>query len=89
MANTEEVASAQARLASAGIKTETEDEVTCCYALQDKVWALGPGGASWEFYTVLADAEMPAGQLRGDEESGAPCCSDVKDRTATQEPACC
>ena len=89
VASTEEVASAQARLASAGITTETEDEVTCCYALQDKVWALGPGGASWEFYTVLADAEMPAGQLRGDKESGAPCCSGVGTETATREPTCC
>ncbi len=87
VASTEEVASAQARLASAGIKTETEDEVTCCYALQDKVWALGPGGASWEFYTVLADAEMPAGQLRANEESEALCCSG--DQAGTREPACC
>jgi hypothetical protein len=89
VASAEEVASAQARLARAGIKTETEDKVTCCYALQDKVWALGPGGASWEFYAVLADAEMPAGQLRGDDESGAACCSEVGDQAATREPACC
>ncbi len=89
VASTEEVASAQARLASAGVKTETEDEVTCCYALQDKVWALGPGGARWEFYTVLADAEMPAGQLGGDDESGTVCCSDVSDQTARRQPACC
>jgi hypothetical protein len=89
VASTEEVASAQARLARAGIKTETEDEVTCCYARQDKVWALGPGGASWEFYTVLADAEMPAGHLGGDDEGGAPCCSDVSDQTVRRQPACC
>ena len=89
VASTEEVASAQARLASAGIKTDTEDEVTCCYALQDKVWARGPGGASWEFYTVLADAEMPAGQLGRNMESGVPCCSDVSDQTAARDPACC
>ncbi len=88
VASAEEVASAQARLASSGIKTETEDEVTCCYALQDKVWARGPGGASWEFYTVLADAEMPPGQLRGDDESGAVCCSEVGDETARRQPAC-
>ena len=29
---------------SAGVKTEVEDQVACCYALQDKVWALGPRG---------------------------------------------
>jgi len=86
---TTEVATAQARLADAGIKTETEDEVTCCYALQDKVWALGPGGTRWEFYTVLADAEMPAGQLRPDAEGEAACCSAVGEETSTREPACC
>ncbi len=55
-----EVSSAKNRLAGAGVATQVEDQVSCCYALQDKVWPRGPGGASWEFYTVLADAEMPA-----------------------------
>ena len=89
VASTEEVASTQARLARAGIKTETEDEVNCCYALQDKVWRRGPGGASWEFYTVLADAEVPAGQLRPDDQGAAHCCRDVRAETARREPACC
>ena len=53
----EEVAAAQSRLADAGLVTATEDEVTCCFATQDKVWASSPEGVPWEYYTVLADAD--------------------------------
>jgi catechol 2,3-dioxygenase-like lactoylglutathione lyase family enzyme len=59
-----EVAAAGARLAAAGLATATEDGVSCCYALQDKVWVDAPDGEPWEIYTVLADVEMPAGDLR-------------------------
>ena len=62
--STEEVAAATARLADAGMATATEDEVACCYALQDKVWVDAPDGEPWEIYTVLGDVEHPAGQLR-------------------------
>ena len=58
--DTDAVAAAQQRLAGQGLETTAEDEVTCCYAVQDKVWAESPDGARWEIYTVLADA--PAGQ---------------------------
>jgi len=60
-----EVAAAQRRLAGAGLATAVEDEVACCYAVQDKVWVDGPDAEPWEIYTVLADVEMPAGLLRG------------------------
>src|SRR5215212_5543862 len=36
--STGEVAEAQARLSGEGMATATEDNVTCCYAVQDKVW---------------------------------------------------
>jgi hypothetical protein len=65
-----EVAAANARLTDAGLAASTEDEVTCCYAVQDKVWVDAPDGEPWEIYTVLADAEMPAGELRGVDPSG-------------------
>lgn len=73
--STEQVAAAQSRLAAAGLATAVEDQTECCYALQDKVWVDGPGGEPWEVYTVLADADMPAGQLRADNRSGAACCA--------------
>lgn len=64
VASTAEVAAAQGRLAGEGFDTVVEDEVSCCYAVQDKVWVDGPDREPWEIYTVLADVEMPAGQLR-------------------------
>ena len=74
MATTDEVTAATARLQGEGLACATEDEVSCCFAVQDKVWTDGPDGEPWEIYTVLADAEMPAGQLRGEEVADALCC---------------
>ena len=59
--STDVVASATARLTAEGLACATEDEVACCYAVQDKVWVDGPSGEPWEIYTVLHDVEMPAG----------------------------
>jgi catechol 2,3-dioxygenase-like lactoylglutathione lyase family enzyme len=53
---TREVADATRRLAGAGLDTRTEDQTTCCYAVQDKVWVSGPGDEPWEVYTVTSDA---------------------------------
>jgi catechol 2,3-dioxygenase-like lactoylglutathione lyase family enzyme len=67
----DEVATAQRRLAGDGLATAVEDKVTCCYAVQDKVWVDAPDGEPWEVYTVLADVEVPPGQLRTVELSPA------------------
>jgi len=64
VASTDDVGAAQARLAGEGLATATEDNVACCYAVQDKVWVDDPDGAPWEIYTVFADGEMPGGELR-------------------------
>ncbi len=79
--STGEVVAAKERLTASGLATATEDEVACCYALQDKVWVDDPDGAPWEVYTVLADVEMPAGQLRDVSPSEALCCG-------TEAPCC-
>jgi catechol 2,3-dioxygenase-like lactoylglutathione lyase family enzyme len=91
VSSTSEVAEAQQVLAGAGLVTATEDNVTCCYAVQDKVWVDDPDGAPWEIYTVLADAEMPAGDLRGvDPSTATACCSnDPTGREAAAGAACC
>jgi catechol 2,3-dioxygenase-like lactoylglutathione lyase family enzyme len=60
---TDEVTEAHRRLSGDGLETTSEDEVTCCYAVQDKVWVTAPDGESWEVYTVLADA--PAATATG------------------------
>jgi catechol 2,3-dioxygenase-like lactoylglutathione lyase family enzyme len=84
-----EVAAAQVRLSDAGLAPAPEDGVTCCYAVQDKVWVDDPDGAPWEIYTVLADAEMPAGQLRVTDTGscGPGACCDATPAAATS--ACC
>jgi catechol 2,3-dioxygenase-like lactoylglutathione lyase family enzyme len=79
------VASANARLSSEGLACATEHEVTCCFAVQDKVWVDAPDGEPWEIYTVLADAEMPAGQLRTVEPTGGVddmCCATAPESAA-------
>ena len=78
VASTDEVGAAQARLAATGLATATEDEVTCCFAVQDKVWVDGPDREPWEIYTVLADAEAPVESTgsccEGAPETAARCC---------------
>jgi catechol 2,3-dioxygenase-like lactoylglutathione lyase family enzyme len=54
--NTGMVGAAANRLAEAGLSTRVEDNTTCCYAVQDKVWVTGPGGEPWEVYTVTGDS---------------------------------
>jgi catechol 2,3-dioxygenase-like lactoylglutathione lyase family enzyme len=63
--STDEVAAATGRLHDDGMATEVEEQTTCCYAVQDKVWVSDPDGAPWEVYTVLADAPAESG-LAGD-----------------------
>ncbi len=60
VAETADVEAAAARLADRGLATRKEDQVACCYAVQDKVWVTDPDGAEWEVYTVLADAPQMA-----------------------------
>ncbi len=88
--STDDVRAATGRLQDAGLPTAVEDEVSCCYAVQDKVWVEAPDGEPWEIYTVLADAEMPPGSLRADgsaQESaeGSACCAAV---APTAAPCC-
>jgi catechol 2,3-dioxygenase-like lactoylglutathione lyase family enzyme len=61
----DEVTAATGRLSDTGLETEVEEQTTCCYAVQDKVWVSDPDGAPWEVYTVLADAPAETG-IAGD-----------------------
>jgi len=70
----QEVAAHTTRLEHEGLADAVEQDVSCCYARQDKVWADGPDGEPWEIYTVLGDAEMPVGQLGGIEVDAGACC---------------
>ena len=66
--------------------TEVQDGVTCCYAVQDKVWVNDPDGAPWEFYAVLADAPVGSG-VAGDGRCCGAEATEAADRAAAQ--LCC
>ncbi|MFF2964848.1 ArsI/CadI family heavy metal resistance metalloenzyme [Streptomyces sp. NPDC057963] len=68
---TEAVHAATTRLADQGLATDIENDTTCCYALQDKVWVHGPGQEPWEVYVVKADADSLAKQ------KASTCCADT------------
>jgi catechol 2,3-dioxygenase-like lactoylglutathione lyase family enzyme len=84
---TGEVTAAAARLSAEGLATASEEAVSCCYAVQDKVWVDAPDGEPWEVYTVLADAEHTPGELRDPAPGagGAPCCAPADEPAA----GCC
>jgi catechol 2,3-dioxygenase-like lactoylglutathione lyase family enzyme len=86
----EEVATATGHLNEAGIATKVEDNTTCCYAVQDKVWVRDPDGAPWEVYAVLSDAPTETG-IVGD---GSCCVSEqvtvpVSIATGRSDGSCC
>jgi catechol 2,3-dioxygenase-like lactoylglutathione lyase family enzyme len=47
----------QARLEAAGIQSNREDGVECCYAKQTKFWVTDPDGTLWEVYTFEGDID--------------------------------
>jgi len=77
------VTAARERFATAGLAAFDENDTTCCYALQDKVWVHDPAGAPWEVYTVKdenpADARPASASLEVLDVSGsganAGCCT--------------
>ncbi len=70
--STDEVAQAADRLKTAGLATFEENDTSCCYALQDKVWVTGPGKEPWEVYVVKADSDDLG---KAGDGSGAECCA--------------
>jgi catechol 2,3-dioxygenase-like lactoylglutathione lyase family enzyme len=78
--STDQVGAAIMRLQAEGLATDVEEQTTCCYAVQDKVWVHGPDAEPWEVYTVLADAPtmhpVPAAPAAVvDAASVAACCA--------------
>lgn len=55
---TAQVDEATDRLSELGLSTRVENDTTCCYARQDKVWVRGPGDEPWEVYAVTGDSEV-------------------------------
>ncbi|HUQ69100.1 MAG TPA: ArsI/CadI family heavy metal resistance metalloenzyme [Planctomycetaceae bacterium] len=59
----------QQRLEQAGIDTDREDNVECCYSHQTKFWVADPDGNSWEVYRLEDES---AESDDDDRESAAP-----------------
>ncbi|MFJ8946523.1 ArsI/CadI family heavy metal resistance metalloenzyme [Streptomyces sp. NPDC102395] len=72
--STGQVSAATARLKEAGLATFEENDTSCCYALQDKVWVHGPGKEPWEVYVVKADADT-LGKRADPDGAGDGCCT--------------
>jgi len=87
VASTDDVGRATTRLAEAGLTTAAEQNTTCCYAVQDKVWVTDPDGAPWEVYTVLADA--PADVVTPGRVGDSACCGSVVAAGQPQAAGCC
>ncbi|MFL6176903.1 MAG: ArsI/CadI family heavy metal resistance metalloenzyme, partial [Ornithinibacter sp.] len=100
--STDAVLAARARFVDAGLAAFDENDTTCCYALQDKVWVHDPAGAPWEVYTVKD--ENPAGarpataslEILGDGECCTSATSDITadgaasgSAAAPKAQACC
>jgi catechol 2,3-dioxygenase-like lactoylglutathione lyase family enzyme len=82
----EEVRDSISYLSDNGFATDVEQETTCCYAVQDKVWVEGPDRSRWEVYTVLSDAGESS--LSGD----GTCCTTGDARAISNSPEsvnCC
>jgi glyoxalase/bleomycin resistance protein/dioxygenase superfamily protein len=67
--STDEVAETTAYLTAQGLATDVEEQTTCCFAVQNKVWTDGPDGTSWETYVVISDAESTV------TDDSSQCCS--------------
>jgi catechol 2,3-dioxygenase-like lactoylglutathione lyase family enzyme len=79
--STDAVMAAKQRLEAAGVTTELEDQVACCYAVQDKVWAVDPDGHQWEIF-VVTDAEA-------DVYASTPTAASSSEARTCCAPECC
>jgi catechol 2,3-dioxygenase-like lactoylglutathione lyase family enzyme len=81
--SSEQVSEAAERLSALGLSTDVENDTTCCYAVQDKVWVRGPGREPWEVYVVKADSATYGADPR---LTATACCADD---SPAESPGCC
>ncbi|MFD9033530.1 ArsI/CadI family heavy metal resistance metalloenzyme [Streptomyces sp. NPDC059567] len=82
---TEQVTAATTRLKDAGLATFEENDTSCCYAVQDKVWVTGPGKEPWEVYVVKGDADTLG---KSTETTPDACCAPDAQNPAPTATAC-
>ncbi len=85
--STAEVLAAKDRFIQSGLATFDEENVTCCYAVQDKVWVTDPDGNSWEVFVVLeADAPVHSANRPGLEAEPIACCTPATSSALNRQP---
>jgi catechol 2,3-dioxygenase-like lactoylglutathione lyase family enzyme len=57
VATSEDVSLAAARFKKHGLLTRGEEDTSCCYAVQDKVWVEDPDGNMWEVFVVKGESQ--------------------------------
>ena len=78
------------RFKALGWITEVEDQRTCCYAVQDKVWLTDPDGNRWELFVVTHyDSDLKNDPEPCCEDKDPDCCNDQTLENASAEKACC
>lgn len=87
VATSTDVAEARERFEQLGLSTVSEENTSCCFAVQDKVWIQDPDGNSWEVFVVKADAEV----MR---EASSGCCTPKQEQSSaaaegSSGPTCC
>lgn len=78
--STEAVQRMSARLAQAGLETKIEENTTCCYAVQNKVWVRDPDGNNWEVYVVLDNSDERQDSVQSDCCPGIPAIMEAVER---------
>jgi catechol 2,3-dioxygenase-like lactoylglutathione lyase family enzyme len=86
VASSEDVATAWTRFKQAGLDTRTEDNTSCCYALQDKVWVADPDGNEWEVFVVKAESDKMHDEP---EKAKAGCCVPEQSNAAAKATGGC
>jgi len=77
-----------ARFAKAGLKPVAEENTTCCYAEQNKVWLTDPDGNPWELFLVTK-ADTPVHSVKKSGEPAANCCTPQRDTKEKAGTSCC
>ncbi|MFJ9814705.1 ArsI/CadI family heavy metal resistance metalloenzyme [Streptomyces sp. NPDC101151] len=87
--STDQVNAATSRLKEAGLATFEENDTSCCYALQDKVWVHGPGKEPWEVYVVKAGTDTLGKSADLDATSDGCCTSQTTEPASTSSGCSC
>ena len=60
-----------------------EDEIACCYAVQDKFWVTDPDGIQWEIYYFHKDVSFNDPKYHAADSSA--CCAEKAEETSYLE----